>query len=161
MTEEAKVRSLQLDLTRGYQFDIAFDPEVRAIVADEPAPLGEGKGWDAARLLGAAVGNCLSASLLFCARKSRVEVQSISTTVDVSIVRNERGRMRVGSLDVRITVGLDEENGQRLTRCATLFEDYCVVTASVRQAFPVRVALVDTAGNSYAVAGEEPALSSR
>jgi hypothetical protein len=39
---------------------------------DEPPPLGEERGPDAAALLGAAVGDCVAASLVFCLRKARV-----------------------------------------------------------------------------------------
>jgi hypothetical protein len=57
---------------------------------DEPEPLGEGTGPNAARVLAAAIGNCLSASLLFCLDKARVEVSVVRTKVTGSIVRNEK-----------------------------------------------------------------------
>ena len=47
--------------------------------------------------MGAAVGNCLAASLLFCLEKARVPVTDIRARVEGYVVRNESGRLRVGS----------------------------------------------------------------
>ena len=86
---------LGLTLRDGYTFTVDFAPgEGRPLVVDELPPLGEANGPNPARLLAAAVGSCLSASLLFCLRKSRVEVTELRTTVEGTIVRNERGRLR-------------------------------------------------------------------
>jgi hypothetical protein len=56
-----------------YEFKVRFDkaqfPEWRL---DEPPPLGRDAWPNAARALAAAVGNCLSASFVFCARKAKV-----------------------------------------------------------------------------------------
>ena len=97
-------------------------------------------------LLGAAVGNCLSASLLFCLQKSRVEVAGISTRVQGELRRNDAGRLRIGHLDVEITLDTAAADGKKVTRCLSLFEDFCVVTASVRQGISVAVNVVDAAG---------------
>jgi uncharacterized OsmC-like protein len=48
-------------------------------------------------VLAAAIGNCLSASLVFCAaRKAGVKLSRVSAEVKVQIVRNENKRLRVG-----------------------------------------------------------------
>jgi hypothetical protein len=61
-------------------------------------------------------------------------------------MRNPRGRLRVGKLDVRITLDVAADQPERARRCFELFEDYCVVTAAVRQGIPVSVVIVDPAG---------------
>lgn len=154
METEAEVmkRTIEMEHIGGYQFIVRFGDERGELMADEPVPLGEGKGADAARILGAAIANCLSASLLFCMNKSRANVESMKSTAEVSIVRNERGRMRIEHVDVGIDVGADADTAQKLARCSGLFEDFCVVTASVRQGIPVNVAVRDKEGNKYAVA---------
>ncbi len=140
--------SLTMERIQNYEFQTQFDWEHLApILLDEPAPLGHNKGPNAARLLGAAVGNCLSASLLFCLEKAKLVVKSIKTEVTGAMVRNEKGRLRVGKLDVHITVDVPAETPQRTSRCLELFEDYCVVTASVRKGIEVNVVVTDPQGN--------------
>lgn len=139
--------SVRLERLQNYEFMAAFDwKHLAPIKLDEPEPLGSGSGPNAARLLGAAVGNCLSASLLFCLEKAKVEVKSVKTEVTGTLQRNERGRMRIGRLDVHLIVDLAAENFQRISRCLDLFEDYCVVTGSVRKSISISVLVTDAQG---------------
>ena len=124
----------------GYRFVVDFgDGSGATLQMDEPEPLGEGTGPNAARVLAAAVGNCLSASLLFCLDKAKVEVDELRTTVSGEIVRNEEGRLRLGPLKVRIEPDLGTVAPGRIQRCLEIFEDFCTVTASVRGGLPVEV----------------------
>jgi len=132
--------ALTLTLRSGYEFSVDFgQPQLADLRLDEPAPLGQGHGPNAARLLGAAVGNCLSASLLLCLRKARIDVPELRTTVTGSIVRNECGRLRIGEIRVKLEPGLSPEARGRISRCLELFQDFCIVTESVQQGIPVRV----------------------
>ncbi|KAA0223430.1 OsmC family peroxiredoxin [candidate division KSB1 bacterium] len=138
--------SLRLERVENYQFKAVFDQEHLApIILDEPPPLGQNKGPNPSRLLAAAVGDCLSASLLFCLQRAKIEVKNVTTEVAGTLVRNEKGRLRIGRLDVRIIVDIAEEQ-QRIVRCLDLFEDFCIVTASVRQGIPVNVVVVNPQG---------------
>jgi uncharacterized OsmC-like protein len=131
---------LTLTLGEGYQFDTTFDGEKMAnLLFDEPAPLGEDEGPNAARVLGAAVGNCLSASLLFCLRKARVNVEGMETRVHGRIVRNEKGRFRVAELGVKLMAEIPPEDQPRVDRCLKVFEDFCIVSASVRKGVDINV----------------------
>ncbi len=89
---------VDLALEEGYRFRVDLGAGEQTLVMDEPPPLGEDAGPNAARMLAAAVGNCLSASLLFCLRRARVDVRAVRTTARASLVRNERGRLRVGEI---------------------------------------------------------------
>lgn len=132
--------SLDLTLRAGYEFGVDFGLEGAAdVVIDEPPPLGEGKGPNAARMLAAAVGQCMSASLLYCLRRAHVEVPELRTTVHGTLERNERGRLRIGGLRVVIHPGISPEDRARTERCLELFEDFCVVGQSVRRGIPVEV----------------------
>lgn len=131
-----------MELQDGYRFLVDFDQEgVPPLLLDEPAPLGDGSGPNASRVLAASIGNCLSASALYCLRRAHVDVHGMKTSVHGSVGRNEAGRLRVTSIDVRIEATVDPEDEPRMRRCLELFEDFCVVTQSVRQGLDVNVAV--------------------
>ena len=132
---------LRIDLVEDYKFTVDFGPAFALLEMDEPAPLGEGAGPNASRVLGAAVGNCLSASLLYCLRKAHIDVKSMSTDVGISTARNAKGRLRVGGLRVELHPEVAPGNEGRLSRCLELFENFCVVTESVRNGIDVDVAV--------------------
>jgi len=143
---EDKELSIKMELIEDYRFKVTFDEATAELLMDEPPPLGAGNGPAASEVLAAAVGNCLSASLLFCLNKIRVKPTALKTTVTTRIVRNEKKRLRIGSSHVTITLGFDPEARDRLGRCLDLFEDYCIVTQSVRGGIDVTVELRDEQG---------------
>ena len=125
-----------------FQFLIDFDTAgVADLMTDEMPPLGEGLGPNPARLLAAAVGNCLAASLLFCLQKSHITPQMVRAVVEGGMERNERGRMRIKEMRVRLEPSLDAADLPRITRCAEIFEDFCIVTESVRDGIEIAVAM--------------------
>lgn len=131
-----------MELQDGYRFLVHFDQEgVAPLLMDESPPIGEGCGPSPARVLSAALGNCLSASALFCLRKARVTVTGMRTSVETRLARNEAGRLRIGGVTVRIAVDVAPEDRPRMGRCMGLFEDFCVVTQSVRGGIPVDVSV--------------------
>jgi len=139
--------SLTMDHKQGFEFDVHFDwDHVPTLLMDEPEPIGHKKGPNAARILGAAVGNCLSASLLFCLDKAKMELKGMKTEVLGFKKRNDKGRLRVVRLDVHIELEVEGEKPQRVGRCLDLFEDYCVVTGSIRKAIEVNVRVTDPHG---------------
>lgn len=133
---------------QNFVFEASFDaaPASPPVVIDEPPPLGGGSGPNAADLLAAAVGNCLSASLLMCLQKSRAEVGALETTVTARMERNDRGRLRIAAFDVEIHPSIGTGDDSKLERCRGLFEEFCTVTASVRHGIPVNVVVVPKAG---------------
>jgi uncharacterized OsmC-like protein len=149
---------IRLERLEGYRFRVDFGSEgVPPLVADEPPPLGTGSGPNPARLLAAAVGDCLSASLLFCLGKARVELAGVKTRVEGTYRRNERGRLRIAKLDVAIEVDAPGSDPARLGKCLEVFEDFCVVTASVRKGVDVAVAVEDSRGNRLYTSAESRA----
>lgn len=139
---EGQPFEVTLELKTGYEFQVEFpDTALPPLLVDEAPPLGEGHGPNPARLLATAVANCLSASLLFCLRRARIEVRRLTATVRGTIVRNERGRLRIGGLDVAIRPEVAAEDRDRMARCLELFEDFCIVTESVRNGIDVKVGI--------------------
>jgi uncharacterized OsmC-like protein len=136
---EARGVEVALELEEGYRFRTRFGPGMPELLVDEPVPLGEGRGPNASAMLATAVGHCLSASLLYCLRRARVDVGACRTRARAEIGRNERRRLRVTGLDVTLHVGIGSGARARAERCLELFEDFCVVTESVRQGVPVVV----------------------
>ncbi len=134
---------VKLELEDGYRFRVDFGDGLPPLMMDEPVPLGEGSGPNASRALGAAVANCLSASLLYCLRRAHVELEGLSAEVEVVPARNESGRLRIGAVRVVIRPEVaPESTGPRFDRCLGLFEDFCVVTESVRNGIDVDVSVV-------------------
>ncbi len=140
--------TIDLEQLEDYAFKVKFDlNKADDLLLDEPPPLGQRAGPNAARLLAAAAANCLSASLMYCAAREDVPAHSVKSSVTCRIVRNEKRRLRVGGLEVRITVSPELENSPRMARCATLFEDFCVVTSTLREGVPVSVEVVNENGD--------------
>jgi uncharacterized OsmC-like protein len=134
--------SISLDSIRDFEFRITFDnTQYPDLTTDEPAPVGTDKGPNPSRLLAAAVGGCLSASLLFSARKLRLNTAGLHADVKVGHTRNEKGRLRIGKIDVEISPNIVEPDEKKLARCLELFEDFCVVTQSVRNGIDVSVSV--------------------
>jgi len=134
--------SITLDQVQDYEFRVKFDKEhLEDLMTDEPPPLGHDRAPNASRLLAAAVGNCLAASLVFCARKTRLDMHGLHAEVALQYGRNEKGRLRVGKIEVVMEPKFDESEPEKAERCLALFEDYCVVTQSVRHGTPISVSV--------------------
>lgn len=147
----------ELQQLHDYEFRVKFDgPDVDDLLLDEPEPLGRSAGPNAARLIGAAVANCLTSSLLFCMRKFKQTPGTLRAEVTGELARNEKGRVRIGRFDVTIHLADAAGTIQHFDRCLAQFEDFCVVTESVRHGIPVGVRVVDAAGHEV-FAGGAPA----
>jgi organic hydroperoxide reductase OsmC/OhrA len=139
--------TVALVLQEGYRFAVDFEqPGVAALVTDARPPLGMGAGPDSEKLLVAAVANCLSSSLVFSLRKFRNERFHLCTTADATLSRNAQGRLRVAGIEVVIRLGVPASTLRQLGRALAQFEDFCVVTQSVRAAIPVSVRVLDDSG---------------
>ncbi|MDQ1372435.1 MAG: hypothetical protein QG582_1351 [Candidatus Thermoplasmatota archaeon] len=124
----------------GYKFEISFDEWDKGTVSmDEPVPLGGASAPNASMMLSSAVGHCLSASLLFCLSRSRVEAEDLGADVVTSLARNDKGRWRIEGIKVMMKPVVKDSDREKLERCLTMFEDFCIVTASVREGIKVEV----------------------
>lgn len=143
MTNPAGEFSLRIERLEGYEFKVSFENTPLAeLLVDEPPPLGAQRGPNPARLLAAAIGSCLSASLVFCLSRARHHVGGVAANVRVELVRNDRRRLRIGRIDVELAPELQDEAA--VESCLEAFEDFCVVTQSVREGIEVGVKVTPT-----------------
>jgi uncharacterized OsmC-like protein len=141
-SDESRQFTISIDCINDFDFRVKFDnPQHPDLMMDEPPPIGQDHAPNPSRLLAAAVGGCLSASLLFSARKLRLDIQGMHADVKLQHTRNEKGRLRIGKIDVEITPTIGEPDPHKLQRCLDMFEDFCVVTQSVRKGIDVAVAI--------------------
>jgi uncharacterized OsmC-like protein len=137
-----RIQSVSLDWMGGFEFSATFEGiDVPPLKLDEAPPVGHGKGPNPAALLAAAVGSCLASSLVFCLNKSRVKPDDLRVRARAHITRNEAGRFRISAIDVEITPDVRDIDANRLLRCEDLYEDFCIVTESIRHGVPVTVSL--------------------
>lgn len=134
--------AVSISHVNGYQFASQASEDGRhhgiPFVSDEPDPVGEASGPSTPALLGAAVGHCLSASLLEALRHAHIEVLDFETEAVAVVKPNAEGLPRIDHIDVTIRPRL-AENSPRMDRCADVFERYCTVTSSVKEGIDVRV----------------------
>jgi uncharacterized OsmC-like protein len=125
---------------KGYRSSVTFD-ELRGVELhmDEPKPVGMSEGPSAAMMLSSAIGHCLTSSLMFCIEKSRGAVKDVQADVETSLTRNEKGRWRVAGIKVNMKVDVGDIDKEKLERCKGIFEDFCIVTASVREGVKIDV----------------------
>ncbi len=137
---EEKTLIVELERLQDYSFKIDFGHEgMEALITDEEAPLGKGVGPNPSMLLAAAMGNCISSSLLFCLKKARAEVKGMKTRVNARMTRNEKGRWRITGMDIELNAEVDKEYISQMDRCVALFEEFCIVSKSVEQGIPFKV----------------------
>jgi uncharacterized OsmC-like protein len=138
--------SVTLRQQEDFQFTIDFGPGIPSLHADESPPLGGGTGPTPLHLLAAAVGNCLSDSLIFALRKFQQDAHGLTTEVEATVGRNAEGRLRVTQIRVAVTLGTAATQLQHLDRVLGQFERFCTVAQSVGQGIPIEVSVADAAG---------------
>lgn len=104
-------------------------------------------GPNPSRMLALGVLGCLSASFIFCLKKRDFKVDDFKAEAEVTIARNEKGFLRIKKIDVNIEPKIENpETLKRAQQClkaakdgVSFFEQYCLVTQSVRAGIEVNV----------------------
>jgi uncharacterized OsmC-like protein len=144
MSEKTITVNLQQQVD--YRFEILFDDAMPVLNTDEPAPLGKGTGPSPVQLLCAAVGNCLSDSLLFAFRKFKQVPDPIHCEVQALVGRNEHGRLRVLKMQAKLKLGVPASALEHAQRALEQYEEFCTVTQSVGLGIPVHTRVMDVHG---------------
>ncbi|MFW6040490.1 MAG: OsmC family protein [Thermoplasmatota archaeon] len=131
---------VEIERIKNYKFKLEFDKEsMGEVITDETKSVGgDEEGPNPSRLLAGATLNCLMASLIFCLNKKRVELKSMRGKVTGTVNRVDK-RLRVTDLKAEIYPEINEKDKEKLEACKKIFEDYCVVTQSVKNGINVNV----------------------
>ena len=140
------ITHVTLTQQQDYQFRIEFEGNMPALISDEPAPLGGGTGPSPVQMLSAAVGNCLSDSLLFALRKFKQAPEPLQCTITAEVGRNAEKRLRVLKMTAVLKLGVPAATLEHLDRVLDQFEAYCTVTQSVVQGIPIELQVLDSEG---------------
>ncbi|QBM29468.1 OsmC family protein [Hydrogenophaga pseudoflava] len=138
--------SVTITRQSGYQFLVDFGETLPQLLADEPAPLGQGAGPAPDHMLLAAVANCLSASLLFSLKKFKQDPGALIATATPEMGRNENKRLRIQRIHVQLELGKTAAELEHLDRVLAQFEEFCTVSMSVRQGIAIDLQVRDGAG---------------
>jgi uncharacterized OsmC-like protein len=106
-------------------------------------------GPNPTRMLAMGVASCLSASFIFCLKKRNFSLDDLKAEAEATIARNEKGFWRVKKIDVTIDAKIEDSDAKKraeqcLKKAANLkpfFENFCIVTESVRTGIEVNVDL--------------------
>lgn len=143
-TESVRVR---LEQEQDFSFRVSFPgTQIDTLLADESEPVGEGRGPSPQHFLLAAIGNCLSASLLFALRKFRNDTERLVADVVAVSARNAEGRLCIPQVFVELQLSGTAADYEKLDRILDQFEAFCTVTQSIRQGIDVQVTVKDGEG---------------
>ena len=146
MSQDNEQVQIELRQQQDYRFEIEFGGDIAPLTADEPPPLGAGRGPSPVQLLCASVGNCLSDSLLFALRKYKYAPEPMRCTVTADVGRNAEGRLRVLRITGQLHLGIPATGLPHLQRALDQFESFCTVTQSVGQGIAIHVEVFDSEG---------------
>lgn len=137
--------NVNLELLEDYTFKVDFD-DMGYIITDEAPPLGKGEGPNPSRLVATAVANCLAASLIFALSKKKQKPKNLKAQAQGNLHR-VNGLWRIEKISVNLDLDTDGIADDMLKEVLGVFEDYCIVTQSIREGIPVSLTVNDSQGN--------------
>jgi len=133
--------TISLEQVKDYEFLVKFDDLEETLLMDAPPGVGHNAGPCPTQILAAAVGNCLTMTLVLFARKAGLELTQVRAEVKARLVRGENKLPRIGAIDVALEPEFAAADQARAAACLAAFENYCAVTESVRAGIEVRTAI--------------------
>ena len=100
----------------------------------------EKMGGEARQLLAASLAECMCSTFISILEWARVKYRKLNATVTVSTDKDERGRICVDEIDVKIKLEIpeDEESEKRLRRTENLFKRGCLMSRSLERGIKVK-----------------------
>ncbi|UCC19418.1 MAG: OsmC family protein [Promethearchaeota archaeon] len=97
-------------------------------------------GPNPAKLLALSVLGCLAASFAFCLQKTNFSLSDLDGKAVIISKRNEKGFWRLQKLDIKLNPKIDNpEMRKRANQCIKFFEQYCIISESVRNGIDIDV----------------------
>jgi uncharacterized OsmC-like protein len=103
----------------------------------------EKMGGEARKLLAASLAECMFSTFASLLDWARVKYSKLRADVTVSTEKDERGRLCVGQVNVKIEVEIpgDEESQKRFRRAENLFKRGCLMSRSLERGIKVNYAV--------------------
>lgn len=147
MSDERPIR-ISLEQDEDFAFRVSFDEEaLDSLLVDELPPIGHARGPNPARMLLTGIAHCLSASLLFALRKHHNQPGKLRAEISTTLARNAEGRWRIPRVSADLFLPEGNEQYRNLDRVLAQFEEFCIVTQSVRHGIDVDVSVRDAHGH--------------
>jgi len=94
------------------------------------------------KLLALSVLGCLAASFEFCLERKDFTLSDLDGIAEVTFARNDNKFWRIKKIDIKILPKIDNpEMRKRVAQCKRLFEQYCIISESLRKGFEIKVNL--------------------
>jgi len=143
MSKESKPKvKIKLERDMIFKYDLGNIKPINSYIDETNKKESDMLGPNAAYLLAMAVLGCLNGSFIFCLKKRDFTIEDLEAEAVVSISRNDKGFLRVRKIDVNIKPKINTPDmRKRADQCKKMFEQYCTITASIREGIDVEVNL--------------------
>lgn len=143
MSDELKTRvNLKLEEQMLFKCDLGQNKMHNIYIDERQRKETDKIGTSPAKLLGLSLLGCLAASFEFCLRKRDFSIKDLDGTAEVIIARNEKGFWRVKKIDIDIIPLVDDPKmRKRADQCKKFYEQFCIISESLRKGFEVNVNL--------------------
>ena len=125
-----------------FKCDLGSLNNVNLYIDEKNKKENEKIGTSPAKLLALSVLSCLALSFSFCLKKENFSLSGFEGNAEVIITRNDKGFWRVKKINVEMNPKIDTPKmRKRADQCRKFFEQYCIISESLRSGFEVNVNL--------------------
>jgi uncharacterized OsmC-like protein len=135
----AKICDVELRHLDGCRFDASFRTRDGALLQEAPTAMGPGHGPEAVSMFVASATYCMASSLNYYLAKARVSPEELTARGHVEMRLTDDMFRRIASLEIDVRIVVAENVRKRLERALERFTHLCIITESVRGAFPITV----------------------
>lgn len=143
MTSESRVKvSLKLQEKMLYRCNVGH-VKMQDLYIDERNKKKTDKiGPSPVKLLALSVLACLSACFEFCLQKKGFTLSDLDGIAEVTFTRKDKEIWRIKKIDIELLPKIDNpEMHKSVAQCKRLFEQYCIISESLRKGMEINVNL--------------------